>query len=355
MYIFRSLAHAQKIPWAEYWNFLNAYVDLAQPSGLERLEEYFREQLSKYEQDDQRLLATPVMPNRYLSNEDSDRFSIPERTSDTSSVFMDDSAIDRSSVLGSPPLQPVYNENYPVITSSISVGTSCKQHGQVSLEHDYLLPTNDCLQESSRMTMIANKLDFHEMQKNVDKNAADTQMISPTHEDFQSHRKSQHKDDEGELFLCQTNLLDQLRAMNIEDDDEVKLRTDDINNKDKEQQQKLDQQHKQELQQHEQKSFRNTDQQQQPQYVQQELNNQQYEQQQQLQQKQPQRQQQQLYQQQQGKQQQPQQVPVLPRHQESVLDSIEPLTRISNERTSSTDSIDGVIYRREPVALFING
>ncbi|XP_032241143.1 ankyrin repeat and LEM domain-containing protein 2 isoform X2 [Nematostella vectensis] len=34
----RSLAHSHGVPWAEYWDFLGCYVDLATPDGLDKLE-----------------------------------------------------------------------------------------------------------------------------------------------------------------------------------------------------------------------------------------------------------------------------------------------------------------------------
>ena len=31
------------VPWSEYWDFLDAYVDLASSEGLEKLEKYLQE------------------------------------------------------------------------------------------------------------------------------------------------------------------------------------------------------------------------------------------------------------------------------------------------------------------------
>ena len=36
----RELARSMKVPWAEYWDFLDAYVDLSTTEGLIQLEEY---------------------------------------------------------------------------------------------------------------------------------------------------------------------------------------------------------------------------------------------------------------------------------------------------------------------------
>ncbi|XP_065827000.1 ankyrin repeat and LEM domain-containing protein 2-like [Oscarella lobularis] len=40
----RRLAHTKGVPWVEYWPFLDDYVDLLTPGGLQALEEYFTKQ-----------------------------------------------------------------------------------------------------------------------------------------------------------------------------------------------------------------------------------------------------------------------------------------------------------------------
>lgn len=36
----RNLAHEMGHPWAEYWDFLDSFVDLSSTEGLRKLEEY---------------------------------------------------------------------------------------------------------------------------------------------------------------------------------------------------------------------------------------------------------------------------------------------------------------------------
>lgn len=38
--IYRGLAHEMGYPWAEYWDFLESFVDLSSTEGLRKLEEY---------------------------------------------------------------------------------------------------------------------------------------------------------------------------------------------------------------------------------------------------------------------------------------------------------------------------
>ena len=40
----RSVAREIKVPWCEFWAFLDEFCDLATEDGLEKLEIYFREQ-----------------------------------------------------------------------------------------------------------------------------------------------------------------------------------------------------------------------------------------------------------------------------------------------------------------------
>lgn len=41
---YRDLAHEMNVPWMEYWDFLQTYVDLTSDDGLELLEEYLQKQ-----------------------------------------------------------------------------------------------------------------------------------------------------------------------------------------------------------------------------------------------------------------------------------------------------------------------
>lgn len=37
----RNIAHDLKVPWSEYWKFLDEFCDLSSDEGLEKLEKYF--------------------------------------------------------------------------------------------------------------------------------------------------------------------------------------------------------------------------------------------------------------------------------------------------------------------------
>eukprot|EP00794_Sanderia_malayensis_P003429 gene3429-3922_t len=56
----RHLAISHKVPWAEYWSFLNCFVDLRSDSGLRHLEQYFIDELDNYLKNDINIYATPI-------------------------------------------------------------------------------------------------------------------------------------------------------------------------------------------------------------------------------------------------------------------------------------------------------
>lgn len=45
----RNIAHDLKVPWSEYWKFLDEFCDLSSDEGLEKLEEYLREKRQSIE------------------------------------------------------------------------------------------------------------------------------------------------------------------------------------------------------------------------------------------------------------------------------------------------------------------
>lgn len=53
----RNLARDLKVPWCEYWSFLDEFCDLASPEGLQKLEEYFREAREKA---DEMIIQQPI-------------------------------------------------------------------------------------------------------------------------------------------------------------------------------------------------------------------------------------------------------------------------------------------------------
>lgn len=64
--IYRQLAHVMGHPWAEYWDFLDSFVDLSSTDGLRKLEEY----LSKKD-------FSPLAHEEAGENETSNRFKTP--------------------------------------------------------------------------------------------------------------------------------------------------------------------------------------------------------------------------------------------------------------------------------------
>lgn len=65
-FIYRDLAHEMGHPWAEYWDFLDSFVDLSSTDGLRKLEEY----LSKRD-------FSPRAHEEAGENETSNRFKTP--------------------------------------------------------------------------------------------------------------------------------------------------------------------------------------------------------------------------------------------------------------------------------------
>lgn len=64
--IYRDLAHGMGAPWAEYWDFLDSFVDLSSTEGLRKLEEY----LSKKD-------FSPTTHEEAGENETCNRFRTP--------------------------------------------------------------------------------------------------------------------------------------------------------------------------------------------------------------------------------------------------------------------------------------
>lgn len=64
--MYRDLAHVMGHPWAEYWDFLDSFVDLSSTEGLRKLDEY----LSKRD-------FSPLAHEEAGENETSNRFKTP--------------------------------------------------------------------------------------------------------------------------------------------------------------------------------------------------------------------------------------------------------------------------------------
>lgn len=78
MFVFcRDLAHGMGHPWAEYWDFLDSFVDLSSAEGLRKLEEY----LSRRD-------FSPRAQEETGENETSNRFRTPSPGTFTSSFVM---------------------------------------------------------------------------------------------------------------------------------------------------------------------------------------------------------------------------------------------------------------------------
>ncbi len=52
----RNIAHDLKVPWSEYWRFLDEFCDLCSSEGLEKLENYFREKRSEVDETHQSII-----------------------------------------------------------------------------------------------------------------------------------------------------------------------------------------------------------------------------------------------------------------------------------------------------------
>lgn len=66
MMVHRDLAREMRAPWAEFWDFLDSFVDLSSTEGLRKLEEY----LSKRD-------FSPQPQEDTGENETSNRFRTP--------------------------------------------------------------------------------------------------------------------------------------------------------------------------------------------------------------------------------------------------------------------------------------
>lgn len=49
----RTVAYDLKVPWSEYWRFLDEFCDLSSNEGLNKLEEYFRQKRSENDESHQ--------------------------------------------------------------------------------------------------------------------------------------------------------------------------------------------------------------------------------------------------------------------------------------------------------------
>lgn len=68
VYCLRDLAHELGHPWAEYWDFLDSFVDLSSADGLKTLEEYlskkdFKEEAGENETSNRFKTPSPGLPS----------------------------------------------------------------------------------------------------------------------------------------------------------------------------------------------------------------------------------------------------------------------------------------------------
>lgn len=79
MTVHRDLARGMRAPWAEFWDFLDSFVDLSSTEGLRKFEEY----LSKRD-------FSPQSHEDPGENETSNRFRTPSPGSSTRIPVFDD-------------------------------------------------------------------------------------------------------------------------------------------------------------------------------------------------------------------------------------------------------------------------
>lgn len=260
---------------------------------------------------------------------------------------------DHISIHDSPSFYPVSSgNNLPFVSNTIN--TTCEQLNQLTLEP---APLINRLNQSFQLPLATDKVDQPE--NNLDKVVTVKEIVPPLHRHSQSPRRIKSAEDENELFLCQTNLLDQLKEMSIEDDMKTRLDNDGVCNKEDQEEEK-------------QQNLQQPDQQQQQQQQQPQQHEQQQHHQKQHNLKQPDQQQPQHPQkhQQHHEQQQPQlqhhvqqhQPQQQLNHQQDHCDSFS-IRTMSDElqtslldRKSFTDNTDNDLHsRKETKALFING
>lgn len=91
MTIHRDLAHGMGAPWAEFWDFLDSFVDLSSTEGLRKLEEY----LSKKD-------FSPQSHEDTGENETSNRFRTPSPGTFTCIVVFNDNIVIASCCIHDP-------------------------------------------------------------------------------------------------------------------------------------------------------------------------------------------------------------------------------------------------------------
>ncbi|XP_031568985.1 ankyrin repeat and LEM domain-containing protein 2-like [Actinia tenebrosa] len=210
----RSLAHSREIPWVEYWDFLGCYIDLATPSGLEVLEQYFSSKLSK-------VVSENVSPTPSKQVTITNSYSTPATgKSDVNDVFLSDT---EESPLNMTKRIAIPDDTSPTFQQQRTTNVNTKSP---------LSPQTDINSVSQGEDEVSDKtesltLDFKKLFVSPDSKEEELTNASLSETPNMKTSLKSPGDDKGEkdFILCKKNLFDELNKANEVDLVDMRIQT----------------------------------------------------------------------------------------------------------------------------------